>query len=170
MWVPFHGSQVICLPNMQIKCSNFKHNGWRRITCYSSAVTHLHPYFPAATVPIAVSQPINIRLDFQETSFFEYSIPEEGITVKLLQQEGTASLFASSRVRNPNAAFYDFRIDGKGEVFVDPTELFGDWERRNSDSDVGDDGSGLNMLFEGTGRETNSFQILTSTGNTVGEF
>jgi hypothetical protein len=99
-------------------------------------------------------------------------IPEEGITVSLLRQEGSAVLYASGRVRNPNSAFYDFRIDSEGEVYVDPQELFGDRGRRDSEDESSDSEGGLNMLYvsvEGMGSEINSFQITTSTGNTIGE-
>ena len=121
----------------------------------------------AAAVPIAIAQTINIELDFRETSFFEYEVPDEGMTVTLVRQEGTASLFASSRVQNPNSALYDYRIDGEGEVFVDLEELIGERERRESGSE-----GGPTMLFvsvEGAGMETNSFQIMTSAGNTIRE-
>lgn len=132
----------------------------------------VYSYFSAAAVPVAIAETINIRLDFKETAFFEYEIPEEGMTVILLRQEGTASLFASNRVRNPNSAFYDYRIDGEGEVYVDLQELLRDRERRDSESDDSRDGSDSNMLFvavEGIEMETNSFQIRTSAGNTISE-
>lgn len=126
----------------------------------------------AAAVLIPIDQTVNIRLDLGETSFFEYQIPEEGMTVTMLRQEGTASLFASSRVRNPNSAFYEYRIDNEGEVYIDLQELFGDREERDSDREDSDDGSARNILHvsvEGTGMEINSFQIRTSAGNTIGE-
>ena len=111
-------------------------------------------------------------------SHFQYLVPEEGITFTLIRQEGSASLFASNKIQNPNTALYDYRIDGAGEVFVDVEELLGDRERRDVESVDGDGGdtvslSGGELLFvsvQGTGKTTNSFQIQTSLGNTIQQY
>lgn len=134
--------------------------------------TYKCTFYHAAAVPVEITRTINIELDLGETSFFEYQVPEEGMTVTLLRQQGSASLFASNKVQNPNSAFYDYRIDGEGEVFVDLQELLGDREKRDLESDDDDDdgakriSSVLFVSVEGIGNTTNSFQIRTSTGNT----
>lgn len=113
-----------------------------------------------------------------EVSYFEYQVPEEGITISLRRQEGSASLFASNKLQNPNAAFYDYRIDGNGEVFVDLEELLGGGDGSSSQEEEEDKrkrrevevrligNTTLYVSVEGIGDTLNVFQIETSFGNT----
>ena len=114
-------------------------------------------------------------------SYLEYTVPEGGMTLTLLRQEGTVSLFASNKIQNPNSAFYDYHINGEGQVFVDLEDLPGERERRQAGNDaeggviIGDsvitlrEGDLLFVSLEGIGAATNTFQIEASLGNTVGE-
>lgn len=125
----------------------------------------------AASVPVPVDQIISLTLEEGDVSFFEFQLPVEGMTVSLLRQEGSASLFASDKVRIPNSAFYDYRIDGDGEVFVDLEELLGgdggagQRRKRSEDIEIVFSNTTLFVSVEGTG-EINMFQIRTSVGNT----
>lgn len=124
-----------------------------------------------ASVPVPVDQVISLMLEEGDVSFFEFQLPVEGMTVSLLRQEGSASLFASDKVRIPNSAFYDYRIDGDGEVFVDLEELLGEdggagqRRKRSEDIEIVFSNTTLFVSVEGTG-EINTFQIRTSVGNT----
>lgn len=113
----------------------------------------------AATVPVAIAQTISIELDQGELSYFEYQIPDEGMTVILRRKQGSASLYASNKVQNPNAAFFDYIIEEEGDFFVDLGLLLS--------------GGGVTVfsnttLFvsvEGISDVVSSFQILTTVGN-----
>ena len=83
------------------------------------------------------------------------------MTVTLMREQGSASLFASNKVRNPNSAFYDYRIDGDGQVYIDLEDLLRNRERRDAEN-----GNLLFVSIEGIGNQTNTFQITTSAGNT----
>ena len=86
----------------------------------------------------------------------------------LTRQEGAAILFASNKVRNPNAALHDYRIDGQGEVYIDQGELSDNSRKRRQAEGVVDTVN-LNLFVsvEGVGSGKNSFQILAQSGNTV---
>lgn len=131
-----------------------------------STVSFLH----AATVPVFLAQTIIIELAMGEVSFFEYQVPEEGLTLTLRRLEGTANLYASNKVRNPNSAFHDYRIDGEGRAFVDLGELLGgegDGRRRRRQSGVVLLGNTtLYVSAEGIGDLINSFEIEATLGNT----
>ena len=96
-----------------------------------------------------------------EVSFFEYQVPEEGLTLTLRRLEGTANLYASNKLRNPNSAFHDYRIYGEGQAFVDLGELLS-----------GEGGvvllgnTTLYVSAEGIGDLINSFEIEATLGNT----
>ena len=120
-----------------------------------------------------IAQAISVEVDQGDMSFFEFEIPEEGMTLSLERQENFATLYASTSVRNPNSALYDYRIDGEGEIFVEPGSLRSqDRQRRQSELGSGSAGAmgSIGQLFvsvEGIENGTNSFQINTSVGNTI---
>ena len=60
-----------------------------------------------------------------EIKYFTYPFPDEGLTIKLDVDEGSAVLYASDIIQTPNEALYDWKIetDGYSDVFLDPTEL-----------------------------------------------
>ena len=97
-------------------------------------------------------------------SYFEFQLPVDGLTISLMRQQGSVSLFASDKLRNPNSAFYDYRIDDEGEVFVD-YELLAKRQRRDV-SEVTISNSTLFVSVEGIANISN-FQIVASLGNTI---
>lgn len=117
---------------------------------------------------ITLAQTISIELEMGEVSYFEYQVPEDGITLTLRRQEGTASLYASDKLQNPNSAFYDYRIDGEGQVYVDPEELLvstaSDRRKRESVTLIGN--TTLYVSVEGIGDVINTFEIEATLGNT----
>lgn len=104
-----------------------------------------------------------------EVSFFEYQVPEEGITLTLRRQQGSATLYASNKLQNPNSALYDYRIDGEGQVYVDPEELLSvavsNRRKRESVTLLGNVTT-LYVSVEGIEDVINSFEIEASLGNT----
>lgn len=90
------------------------------------------------------------------------------MTVTLLKQEGSTTLYASGKLQNPNSALYDYRIDEEGEVFVDLGELIGGREKREVIAGTVN-GTVLYISVKGVGDEVNSFQIQTASGNTIGK-
>ena len=57
--------------------------------------------------------------------YFKYPFPDEGLTIKLYVDEGSAVLYASDIIQTPNEALYNWKIetDGYSDVFLDPTDL-----------------------------------------------
>ena len=121
----------------------------------------------AATVPVDIGQILTIGLTEGQQSFFEFDIPKEGVTISLRRQEGRMTLFASDKIQNPNSAFYDYRIDNEGEIYIDSLSLFlNKYQKRQSSEAL------LNLTLyvsvEGTGTdEINNFQLWTSKGDTI---
>ena len=132
----------------------------------------LSPSLPptAASVPIALAQTISIELDQGDFSYFEYEIPDEGITLTLRREEGTATLYASTKIRNPNSALYDLIIKGEGQEFVKPlVEDRGVGERKRRELLISPAVIANRTLYvsvEGVGEQVNRFEIEASLGNT----
>ena len=58
-----------------------------------------------------VGQPFISTLEQNQTAFFQYTLPEEGLTLRLEVETGLIVCFASNRIENPNEALYDFRVE-----------------------------------------------------------
>lgn len=87
-------------------------------------------------------------------SYFQYELPEEGMTLRLNVAAGRVILYASTRIPNPNSALYDIRIetDSTDDVFVTPEDLL------QNDGFIG---VGRRKRLEGEGgRQRNSTGIM----------
>ena len=62
--------------------------------------------------PVEIGQTIESLLDEGELSFFQFSLPAQGMTFQLQVQQGRVVMYASSQIRNPSAALYDVRLHG----------------------------------------------------------
>ena len=111
-----------------------------------------------------VGQILNIRLTEGQVSFFEFELPEEGMTISLHRQEGRMTLYASDKLRNPNPAFYDYHIMNEGEIYVDINPSKPITKREQPDEILLN--VTLYMSVKGTG-ETNNFKIYTYKGDTT---
>ena len=58
-----------------------------------------------------VGQPFISTLEQNQTAFFQYTLPEEGLTLRLEVETGLIVCFVSNRIENPNEALYDFRVE-----------------------------------------------------------
>ena len=108
---------------------------------------------------------IDASVDEGTRLFFEFIIPEEGMTVSIVSVEGSATLYTSTSTPNPNSALYDSKIDDDGETFVQANPQNSRQRRQ-----LIEEGSNNTLLFvsvEGNENGT-SFYLNTSVGNTIG--
>ena len=78
---------------------------------------------PAA---VRVEEPIEVAAQLEgQISYFQYQLPEEGMTLELTVTKGRAILYASTKISNPNSAFHDFSFetDSSVDVFLSPEDL-----------------------------------------------
>ncbi len=116
-------------------------------------------------MPVTIEQILNIQIDQGNVAFFEVNLPDEGLTISLVKQEGNADLYATDKIRNPNSAFYDFRIKEEGEIYVNEEVLNGLFQKREVVVNFNITNTTLFVSIEGTG-ENNVYQIRTTYGNT----
>jgi hypothetical protein len=109
-------------------------------------------------------------------SYFQYELPNEGLTLRLNVAAGRVVLYASTRIRNPNSALYDIRLetDATEDIFVSPDDLImtgvgtAIGERRKRNIEEGERDSAVIMVFvtvEGL-EKNNSFILETTFGDT----
>ena len=84
--------------------------------------------FLCSVVPAAVHIEEDIAISTQllgTVSYFQYDLPEEGITIRLNVTKGRVVLYASSRITIPNSAFHDIRLEthSSADVFISPEDL-----------------------------------------------
>ena len=94
-------------------------------------------------------------LEQNQTAFFQYTLPEEGLTLKLVVETGLIVCFASNRIENPNEALYDFRVEtsSSADVYISLDNLQG-----NS--------STIHISIEGQSG-INNFTLNTTSGDTT---
>ena len=64
-------------------------------------------------------QVVSSQLGQGQVSFFQFSLPEEGMTLRIDMTSGSVVMYGSSRIRNPNEAFHDFRLTNRNpEIFL----------------------------------------------------
>ena len=90
-----------------------------------------------------------------QTAFFQYTLPEEGLTLRLEVETGLIVCFASNRIENPNEALYDFRVEtsSSADVYISMDNLQG-----NS--------STIYISIEGQSG-INNFTLNTTSGDTT---
>ena len=102
-----------------------------------------------------IGQPFISTLEQNQTAYFQYTLPEEGLTLRLEVETGLIVCFASNRIENPNEALYDFRVEtnSSADVYISLDDLQG-----NS--------SIIYISIEGrSGR--NNFTLNTTSGDTT---
>lgn len=108
-------------------------------------------------------------------SYFQYELPEEGMTLRLNVAAGRVVLYASTRIPNPNSALYDIRIetDSTEDVFVRPEDLVqndgvirvGRRKRLEGGGQGNSTGTMIYVSIEGL-RDDNSYILETTFGDT----
>ena len=77
--------------------------------------------------PADVGESINGTLEQGEQARFQLDIPEVGLTIRLSIETGHVVVYASTKIPNPNAAYYDWKLEcddvGGCDFFVDPQDL-----------------------------------------------
>ena len=82
-------------------------------------------HVPTVPAPVEIGETIESLLDEGELSFFQFSLPAQGMTFQLQVQQGRVVMYASSQIRNPSAALYDVRLetDSTASVYLDPSDF-----------------------------------------------
>lgn len=125
----------------------------------------------------AVPAPVDIDLEIEGTllqgvtSFFQFQLPSSGMTLRLASQSGRSVMYASSKIRNPNSAFHDFRYDSgadAGGLFIDPGMLLDDArKRRNTNGMIVRNFTDTTLYVTVQGLDNrNMFTLVTTFGNT----
>lgn len=72
-----------------------------------------------------VAQAFMGTLQQNQVAFFQFTLPEEGLTLRLEVQTGLVVLYASNKIQNPNEAFYDWRLETRtsADVYISPDDL-----------------------------------------------
>ena len=65
-----------------------------------------------------ITEPFIGTLERNQAAFFQYTLPEEGLTLRLEVEIGLIVLFASNKIRNPNEAFYDWRLETRSSTDI----------------------------------------------------
>ena len=88
-----------------------------RLVCYD--FVHVAPAIGEVT------QAFMGTLEQNQKAFFQFALTEEGLTLKLEVQVGFIVLFASSKIQNPNGAFYDWRLETRSsaDVYISQDDL-----------------------------------------------
>ena len=77
-----------------------------------------HCLFFVASAIGEISEPFIGTLQQNQAAFFQYTLPEEGLTLRLEVEIGLIVLFASNKIRNPNEAFYDWRLETRSSADI----------------------------------------------------
>ena len=103
-----------------------------------------------------IAQPFISTLDRNQAAFFQYTLPEEGLTLRLEVEVGFIVCFASNRIQNPNEAVYDFRVEtsSSADVFISPDNF-----EANSSTTIFVSIEGRSAL--------NNFTLNTTSGDTT---
>ena len=93
---------------------------------YSHLFTIIHVLLILAYVKAFENETYEVNLDVQENRFFEFTVPEEGISIQVEVISGVVILYGSYSNPNPGPIWHDFivrGIDHSRDVFIPhPTE------------------------------------------------
>ena len=97
--------------------------------------------------------PFISTLDQNQAAFFQYTLPDEGLTLTFEVETGLIVCFASNRIQNPNEALHDFRVETSSfaDVFIS--------QEANSSTTIFISCEGQNGI--------NSFTLNTTCGDTT---
>ena len=123
--------------------------------------------------PIDIEQTVFTTLDGGQVSFLEYQLPTLGMTLALQVQEGSVVLYASNKIRNPNAAFHDYRLETSlsADVYINasvfeegrPRVVMGSGNKRQV-APAEFTNITVFVTLEGLG-DTNTFELDTTVGD-----
>ena len=65
-----------------------------------------------------IAEPFISTLEQNQVAFFQFNLPEEGLTLRLEVRVGLVVLFASNKIQNPNEAFYDWKLETSSSADV----------------------------------------------------
>ena len=65
-----------------------------------------------------ITEPFIGTLEQNQAAFFQYTLPEEGLTLRLEVEIGLIVLYASNKIRSPNEAFYDWRLETRSSTDI----------------------------------------------------
>ena len=65
-----------------------------------------------------IAEPFISTLEQNQVAFFQFNLPEEGLTLRLEVRIGLVVLFASNKIQNPNEAFYDWKLETSSSADV----------------------------------------------------
>ena len=65
-----------------------------------------------------IAEPFISTLEQNQVAFFQFVLPEEGLTLRLEVHIGLVVLFASNKIQNPNEAFYDWKLETSSSADV----------------------------------------------------
>lgn len=119
--------------------------------------------------PIDIEQTLFATLDEGQVSFLEYQLPTLGMTLALEVQEGSVVLYASNKISNPNAAFYDYRLETSrsADVYINASVLEGERPRDKRQLPPAELANiTVFVTLEGLG-DTNTFELDTTIGDTT---
>ena len=117
---------------------------------------------------------MNGTLDQGEQARFQLDIPVTGITIHLHIETGRIVLYASTKIPNPNAAYYDWKLECLigCDFFVDPRDLdivqvpVDDVQQKHQVNESSNDTNfTLYLVTEGE-EENTTFMIETTVGDT----
>ena len=131
---------------------------------------------PAASASVSIEEDVMVATQLLgAVSYFQYELPDEGLTLRLNVAEGRVVMYASTKIRNPNSALYDIRLetDATEDVFVSPDDLIITGagmrvKRRRNSNEEGEGNSTVRMIFvtvEGL-ENNNSYILETHFGDT----
>ena len=114
-----------------------------------------------------IGQPISNTLQQNEVTFLQVSLPQEGTTLRLDVSQGSVVMYGSSKIQNPNEAFYDFKLSNSiPELYVNQ-ETFG--QRITKRAETPDD-TDITIYITIQGQSVlNDFTLNTTIGDTTAE-
>lgn len=124
-------------------------------------------------MPVAVFIEDDIMVSTQKlgtVSYFQYQLPDEGMTLRLNVAEGRIILYGSTKIQNPNSALYEIRLETESneDVFISPADIVSDDGIIVKRSRARREQSNLTMIYitiEGL-HNNNSYILETTFGDT----
>ena len=65
-----------------------------------------------------ITEPFIGTLERNQAAFFQYTLAEEGLTLRLEVEIGLIVLYASNKIRSPNEAFYDWKLETRSSTDI----------------------------------------------------
>ena len=112
-------------------------------------------------------QVISSQLGQGQVSFFQFSLPVEGMTFKIDITSGSVVIYGSNKIRNPNEAFHDFQLTSSNrEIFIHTGFFQGRSSPINTCQASNITNTTVFVSIEGQSA-VNAFTLNTTLGNTT---